>query len=78
MLGWFNAASVLASRWNLATRSGSDTNAAGRTLIATSTIELGVARAIDLTHSAATERRDHGVRTERQARPEARNRLDES
>src|SRR5215510_7894466 len=36
MFGWFNEASVLASRSNLATRSGSCANASGNTLIATS------------------------------------------
>ena len=35
-VGGFSAASVFASRWKRATRSGSATNSSGRTLIATS------------------------------------------
>ena len=55
MFGWFSDASVFASRWNRARRSGSCANASGRTLIATSTIELRVGRAIDLAHAARPE-----------------------
>src|SRR5437660_2779231 len=38
--GWFNAASVCASRVNRATRSGSPAKAAGRILIATSRLSV--------------------------------------
>ena len=70
MLGWFKAASVCASRWNL--RCGPGRRERRRENFDRHvTIELRVARAIDFPHPAAAERRQHGVGTEAHARLQA-------
>ena len=61
MLGWFSDASSRASRSNRASRSGSLVKSVGRTLIATSRPQRGVARPVDLAHAARPEPRDDRV-----------------
>ena len=64
MFGWFSEASVLASRWNRATRSGSDDEHLRQNLDRDVAIEVRVARPIHFAHAAGSEGGDDFVRTE--------------
>ena len=67
MFGWFSEASICASRWNRARRSGSLANDVGQDLDRDVAIQLRVARAIDLAHAAGADRHDDFVRAEASA-----------
>ena len=68
MFGWFSEARVFASRWNRASRSASAANASGSTLMATCRVQVRVACAIHLAHSAFADLGGDFVGAEARAR----------
>ena len=67
MFGWFSEARVWASRVNRASRSASLANESGRTLSATSRLQLRIAGPIHLPHAPFTNVGDDFVDTEARA-----------
>ena len=64
MCGWFSEARACASRSKRPRRSGSDAKTRGKNLDRDLAMQLGVAGAIDLAHTANAERADDLVRAD--------------